>query len=53
MAQKKGIKLFNLEDRKNNNEAITDIDIFQWKSTLLDNLKRDNDFAEHCLETSK
>ena len=53
MAQRKGVKLFNLEDRKTLSGAITDVDIFQWKSTILDNLKREDEFKEHCLESSK
>ena len=50
----KSVKLFNLEDRKNQSgTAITEVDIFQWKNTLLDNLKREPDFVDHCKETSK
>ena len=54
MATGKSVKLFNLEDRKvQAGCAITEVDIFQWKNTLLDNLKREPDFKEHCTETSK
>ena len=49
----KSVKLFNLEDRKNTGSAITEVDIFQWKNSLLDNLKREVDFQEHCTETAK
>ena len=49
----KSFKLFNLEKRKSQKGSITEIDIFQWKNTLLDNLKRENDFADHCKETSR
>ena len=48
----KSVKLFNLEDRKNSAGFVTEIDIFQWKNTLLDNLKRESDYVEHCTETS-
>ena len=36
----KSVKLFNLEERKTTSGAITEIDIFQWQQTLLDNLRR-------------
>ena len=49
----KSVKLFNLEDRKNTTGSITEVDIFQWKNTLLDNLRREPEFAEHCKENSK
>ena len=49
----KSVKLFNLEDRKVQSGSITEVDIFQWKNTLLDNLKRDPDFEEHCKESSR
>ena len=53
MAVSKSVKLFNLEDRKSQNGSITEVDIFQWKNTLLDNLKREADFADHCREDSR
>ena len=55
MAQHSGksIKLFNLEDRKYSTGTITEVDIFQWKNTLLDNLRREPDFTEFCKDTSK
>ena len=46
-------KLFNLGDMKNQSGSINKVDIFQWKNTLLDNLKKEKDFQEHCLDTSK
>ena len=49
----KSVKLFILEDRKSQTGSITEVDIFQWKNSLLDNLKRENDSADHCTETSK
>ena len=49
----KSVKLFNLEDRKSQTGSITEVDIFQWKNTLLDNLKREADFADHCTDTSR
>ena len=52
-ASGKSVKLFNLEERKNTTGAITEVDIFQWKNTLLDNLRKEPDFADHCKDTSK
>ena len=49
----KSVKLFNLEDRKSQNGSITEVDIFQWKNKLLDNLKREANFADHCTEASR
>ena len=54
MAGSKSVKLFNLEDRKNSSgSAITEVDIFQWKNTLLDNLRRETDFADLCKEEAR
>ena len=54
MAGSKSVKLFNLEDRKNSSgSAITEVDIFQWKNTLIDNLKRETDFADLCTEEAR
>ena len=53
MANSKSVKLFNLEDRKTQTGSITEVDIFQWKNTLLDNLNRDQEFKEHCKDTSR
>ena len=49
----KSVKLFNLEERKTTSGAITEIDIFQWQQTLLDNLRREPDYANHCQTSSK
>ena len=50
----KSVKLFNLEERKNSTgTAITEVDIFQWKNTLIDNLKRDAEFREFCTDTAR
>ena len=49
----KSVKLFNLEDRKCSTGTITEVDIFQWKNTLLDNLRRESDFTEFCKDTSR
>ena len=50
----KSVKLFNLEERKNlTGTAITEVDIFQWKNTLIDNLKRDTEFQDLCTETAR
>ena len=54
MAGSKSVKLFNLEDRKHSSgTAITEVDIFQWKNTLIDNLKRETDFADFCKDEAK
>ena len=49
----KSVKLFNLQERKNATGTVTEVDIYQWKNTLIDNLKRETDYAEHCLPTSR
>ena len=50
----KSVKLFNLEERKNSTgTAITEVDIFQWKNTLIDNLKRDTEFREFCTDAAR
>ena len=49
----KSVKLFNLEDRKIATGTITEVDVFQWKNTLLDNLRREPDFVDHCKDSSK
>ena len=44
----KSSKLFNLEERKRQTgKATTEIDIFQWKSVLIEELRKNNDFADH------
>ena len=44
----KSSKLFNIEDRKRHTGvAITEVDVFQWKSTLLEELRKNKDFTEH------
>ena len=46
MAGSKSVKPFNLENRKNSSgSAVTKVDIFQWKNTLIDNLKRETDLS--------
>ena len=49
----KSVKLFNLEDRKNQTGSVTEIDIYQWKNTLIDNLSKDPEFKDHCKDTSR
>ena len=46
----KSVKLFNLEERKTDTGLITDVDIYQWKNTLLDHLRREPEFKEHVLD---
>lgn len=53
MATSKSVKLFNLEDRKNLTGSITEVDIYQWKNTLLDNLSKDSEFKDHCKDASR
>jgi len=55
MAQQggKSVKLFNLEERKYSTGTITEVDIFQWKNTLLDNLRREPEFTDLCKDTSQ
>ena len=48
----KSVKLFNLEDRKNQTGSVTEVDIYQWKNTLIDNLSKDPEFKDHCKDTS-
>ena len=53
MASYKSTKLFNLEDRKRQTgKATTEVDIFQWKSTLLEELRKNDQFTEHLKSTS-
>lgn len=51
----KSVKLFNLEERikSTTGTAITEVDIFQWKNTLIDNLKRDTEFQDFCTDTAR
>ena len=49
----KSVKLFNLEERKTTTGSITEVDIFQWKNTLIDNLRRDEDFKDHIKENAR
>ena len=49
----KSVKLFNLEERKNTTGSITDVDIFQWKHTLIDHLRRDPELQEHLLDSAR
>ena len=49
----KSVKLFNLEDRKNQTGSVTEIDIYQWKNKLVGNLSKDPEFKDHCKDTSR
>ena len=54
MSGSKSVQPFNLEDQKNSSEsAVTEVDIFQWKNTLSENLKRGTDFADLCTEEAR
>ena len=53
MTTSKSVKLFNLEERKSQNGSITEVDIYQWKNTLLDNLSKDSEFRDHCKDSSR
>ena len=49
----KSSKLFNLDDRKRQTgKAITEVDIFQWKSTLLEELRKNPQFTDHLKPTA-
>ena len=49
----KSSKLFNLDDRKRQTgKAITEVDIFQWKSTLLEELRKNLQFTDHLQPTA-
>ena len=53
MAHYKSSKLFNLEDRKRQTgKPTTEVDIFQWKSTLLEELRKNDQFTDHLKPTS-
>ena len=44
----KSTKLFNIEERKRQTGfPTTEVDIFQWKSTLLEELRKNAPFTEH------
>ena len=44
----KSSKLFNIKDRKRQTGIpTTEVDVFQWKSTLLEELRKNSDFSEH------
>ena len=49
----KSSKVFNLEDRKRNlGKPITEVDIFQWKSVLLEELRKNTKFNTILLPTT-
>ena len=49
----KSSKVFNLEDRKRHNgKAITEVDIFQWKSVLLEELRKNTKFNNILVPTA-
>ena len=51
--QYKSSKLFNLDDRKRQTgRPITEVDVFQWKSTLLEELRKNAQFTNHLKSTS-
>ena len=53
MTQYKSSKLFNLDDRKRQTgKAITEVDVFQWKSTLLEELRKNAQFTDHLKPTA-
>ena len=54
MTTSKSVKLFNLEERKlSTGTAITEVDIFQWKNTLIDNLRKEPEHKDFCSESAK
>ena len=51
--QYKSSKLFNLDDRRRQTgRSITEVDVFQWKSTLLEELRKNAQFTNHLKSTS-
>ena len=49
----KSSKLFNIEDRKRHTgKPTTEVDIFQWRSTLLEELRKNDQFADHLKTTA-
>ena len=51
--QYKSSKLFNLEERKRQTgRSITEVDVFQWKSTILEELRKNAQFTNHLKSTS-
>ena len=49
----KSSKVFNLDDRKRNKgKTITEVDIFQWKSVLLEELRKNANFNTLLLPTA-
>ena len=54
MTQYKSSKVFNLEERKRQTgKATSEIDVFQWKSTLLEELRKNADFTDHLAAGAK
>ena len=50
----KSSQVFNLEDRKRNlGKPITEVDIFQWKSVLLEELRKNTKFNTILFKTGK
>ena len=49
----KSVKLFNLEYRKNLTGSITEVDIYEWKNTLLDNLSKYSEFKDHGKDATR
>ena len=44
----KSSKIFNIEDRKRQTGiAVSEVDVFQWKSVLLEELRKNTDFTIH------
>ena len=49
----KSSKLFNIEDRKRHTgKPTTEVDIFQWRSTLLEELRKNDQFTDHLKNTA-
>ena len=52
-ASYKSSKLFNIEDRKRHTgKPTTEVDIFQWRSTLLEELRKNDQFTDHLKTTA-
>ena len=54
MANYKSTKAFNLEDKKRHSgKPISEVDIFQWKSVLLEELRKNTHFNTLLIPTAR
>ena len=43
---------FTWKNGKIKTGSVTEVDIYQWKNTLIDNLSKEPEFKDHCKDTS-